>query len=109
MKKQNKIIVAVAPNDDTRRELLAKMAVELGFALTPGDAKKIIRLSVDDIDLDTAYYVLALNHTFRGAVVTNQKLYEMAARGIAVIVGVRAISREYQFLCEPHYPSEFGL
>jgi len=109
MKKQNKIIVAVSPNDDIRRELLARITVDLGFALTPGDAKKIIRLSVDDIDLDTAYYVLALNYTFRGAVVTNQKLYELAARGLAVIVGARAISREYQFLCEAHYPSEYGL
>ena len=37
---------------------------------------------------------------------TNQRLFEMAARGMAVIVGCRSLPREYEFLCDVYSPDD---
>lgn len=101
--KQNKIIVAVAADDKVRRAIIQRILVELKFAITPYDAAKLIRKSVHDIDLTSAYYVCAENFNFRDSEITRQRLYEMAARGMAVIVGVRRLPREFEFICEAMY------
>ena len=86
--------------------MLSRLAVRLGFARIPSDAEKIIRQGICDFDLATSYFVFCRDYSFRGAVLTNQKLYEMAARGICVAVGVRHVPREYQFLCESIFPED---
>lgn len=109
MKKENKIFVAVSPDCDTRRKILAKLAVQVGLARIPSDAMKIIAEDIPDTELNAAYFILCASYNFRGATITNQRLYELAARGIFVAVGVKALPREYQFLCRAYYPEDFAL
>jgi hypothetical protein len=101
--KQNKIIVAVHTDNKTRTEILQRLAVKLGFARTPSDVAKIIRASVHDLDLLDAYFVLADNYNFRESPITTQRLFELAARGIAVMVGAKKIPKEFEPFCEAHY------
>lgn len=102
--KQNKIFVAISPDDQARRLIMQRLLVRLKFAVTPSDAGKLIRPSVYDIDLNDAYFVCADNFNFRECgEITRQRLYEMAARGMAVIVGVRRLPREFEFICQAIY------
>lgn len=101
--KRNKIIVAVEADADKRHEMIKRILVKLGFAIIPGDAAKLIKSSVYDIDLTQAYFVCADNFNFRESEITRQRLYELAARGIAVIVGVKRLPREFEFICEAIY------
>lgn len=98
--KHNKIKVIISPDPEIRRKLLQKVAQECGLALTPGDASKLIKPSVYECNIPDAYYVLADMHNFRQAPHMNQQLYEMAARGMAVIVGVRKLPAEFEFISE---------
>jgi hypothetical protein len=101
--KQNKIIVAVHADGKTRAEMLQRLAVKLGFARTPSDAAKIIRASVHDIDLSAAYFVLAGSYNFRESPITTQRLFELAARGIAVVVSTKKLQKEFEPFCEAYY------
>jgi hypothetical protein len=38
--------------------------------------------------------------------ITTQRLYELAARGICVIVGVKSLPREYEFVSQTFYPGD---
>lgn len=100
MKKQNKIMVVVAQDEKERKRLVQRLAVRLGFAMTPGDAAKVIRPTAWDWDLDQSYFVLAYQFNFRESPHTAQQLFQMAARGMAVVVGCRRIPKEYEFFCE---------
>ncbi len=82
---------------------MKRLVVEKGFAMTASDAEKLIKASVFDINLTDAYFIIADNYKFRESPITLQRLFEMAARGIAVIVGTNRLSREFEFLCEAHY------
>lgn len=103
MVKQNKLIVAVHPDHDIRNKILKRLIIERGFALTPTDAGKLIKATVSDIELSGAYFVIADNYRFRESPITQQRLYQMAARGIAVILGATKLPREYEFICEAYY------
>lgn len=107
LKKENKIYVCISPDPDIRMKMLSRLAVRIGFARIPSDAEKIVSLGIGDIDLSRAYFVFCRDYSFRGAVLTNQRLYEMAARGICVAVGARYVPREYQFICQALYPEDF--
>ena len=106
IKKDCKIFVVVSPDPEVRKKMLARLAVKLGFARVPSDAVKIIASDLRTVDLSTAYFVLCTNYNFRGASLTNQRLYEMAARGLCVAVGVRSLPREYEFICQVFFPEE---
>jgi hypothetical protein len=107
MKKSNKIIVAVSPDRNQRAAMIARIAVNLGFARTPGDAGKIIRQTPYDYDLANCYFVLAETYNLRESPLTTQRLYELAATGIAVIIGTKKIPPEMEFLCEIYMPHNF--
>jgi len=107
MKKQNKIIVCLSHSDKERALLVAKSLVKLGFARTPGDAKKIVALSPFDVDLPTAYFVAAESFNFRKSANTTQRLYEMAARGFLVVVGAKRIPPEMEFMCDIYTSADF--
>lgn len=77
LKKEHKILVVVSPEPAERKRLLSRLAVRLGFALIPSDAAKIISNDIYGIDLATAYFVFCSSYNFRGAVLTNQRLYEI--------------------------------
>jgi len=100
-------MVVVDPDPDIRRKLIAKLAVNLGFARTASDASKIIRSTPYDIDPGNTYFVLAGTYDFRRSNITTQRLYEMAARGIAVVVGVSRLPADYEFICQAFYQSDF--
>jgi hypothetical protein len=102
--KQNKIIVVVSPSDAQRAEMVRKVAVRLGFAHTPSDAARIIRASVYDFDLAQAYFVLAQTYNLSKSPITTQRLFEMAARGVAVVVGVKRLPAAFEPFCEAIHP-----
>lgn len=99
-------MVVLAQSSDDREQLIARLAVRLGFAKVPSDAKKIIRKDIYSFDLSTSYFVLCNNYNFRGSIVTTQRLYELAARGICVIVGVKSLPREYELISQVFYPDD---
>lgn len=101
--KQNKLIVAVHPDAEQRARILRKIIVDLGFARTQSDAGKLIKTTIDDYDLSRAYFVIADNFNFRESPITQQRLYELAARGIAVILGTPRLQREFEFICEAYF------
>lgn len=106
LKKECKIFVVVSPDRVEREKMLARLAVRLGFARMPSDAMKIMSPDIQSVDLSTAYFVLCAHYNFRGASITNQRLYELAARGLCVAVGVRSLPREYEFLCKAFFPED---
>ena len=106
IKKENKIMVIVAPSADDRELLISRLAVRLGFAKVPSDAKKIIRKDIYSVDLATDYFVLCSNYSFRSSIITTQRLYERAARGICVVVGVKSLPREYELISQVFYPDD---
>lgn len=101
-------MVAVSADPEERKALVCRLAIEYGFARTPSDAAKILIQNIYDIDLAGAFFVICDNYNFRGGVITTQRLYELAAKGICVIIGSRSIPREYQFICSAFYPSDFS-
>lgn len=106
MKKENKIIVVVDPNLERRKQAIAKIALNLGFAKMASDAMKIIKSTPYDYDLPTCYFVLAATYNFHDSNITNQRLYEMAARGMAVIVGCKRLPPNYEFCCQAFFPGD---
>ena len=106
IKKENKIMVIIAPTADDREQLMSRLAVRLGFAKVPSDGKKIIRKDIYSIDLSTAYFVLCSNYNFRGSIITTQRLYELAAKGICVVVDVKSLPREYELISQVFYPDD---
>lgn len=104
--KQNKIIVALCPDDELREKMVRKIAINLGFARTHGDAKKIIRENVADYDLPSSYFILAKQYSMRSSPETTQRLYQMALNGIAVVVGSKRIYPEHEFMCEIYQPDD---
>ena len=101
--KTKKIIVVVAGDYTQRTEMIRRLAVKLGFARTSSDAAKIIRNSVHDYDLSETYFVLANNYNFRESPITTHRLFTMAACGMAVVVGVKKLPKEFEPFCEAHY------
>lgn len=95
-----KIIVCVAHEEADRRRMIAKVAVDMGLALTPGDAAKLIKATPYDYDLPATYFVMAATFNFRQSLHTVNQLFRMAASGIAVIVGARKLQPEFEFLCQ---------
>lgn len=103
-KKNYKIFTCISPDREIRNRMIQELLIRLGFACIKSDARKIIRESVYDIDLSTAYYVAVDTFAFRDSLLTTQRLYELAARGIAVVVGVKKLPREFELLAEAYYP-----
>lgn len=101
--KQNKLIVAVHPDPAIREKILKRLIAERRFALTASDAGKLISPSLADINLQEAYFVIADNVNLRDSPITRQRLYEMAARGMAVIIGTRKLQAEFEFICEAYF------
>jgi len=106
-KKPNKIFVAVSPDNKERIKMICRIAIDCGFAKTIGDASKITRPSPFDFDLGGCYFVLAENYNLKDSLTTTQRLFELAASGIAVIIGTRKIPPEMEFLCDVYYPHSF--
>ena len=107
MKKTNKIIAVVSPDRAQRQTMIQRVAVQLGFAKTPGDAAKIIRQTPYDYDLANCYFILAESYNLRESPATTQRLFELAATGMAIIVGMKKVPPEMEFLCDIYSPNNF--
>lgn len=93
-------MVCISSNDHERRRMIQRLAVKLGFALTPGDAGKIIKMYPQDFDLTSAYFVLAERYDLNSSVHTTQQLFRMAMNGMAVVIGSRRVQTQFEFMCE---------
>lgn len=100
-------MLVVSADEKERRSMIRQLLVKLGFAMTPSDADKLIRATPQDYDLVNSYFVVAVNYNLRETPLTTHRLYELAARGIAVIVGSKRLYPEHEFICHPYYPSDF--
>ena len=107
IKKQNKIIVAVSQDDRLRYNMIQQIVVRLGFALTPSDAQKIIQSDINTIDLSKSYFVFVATYNLRYSPMTTHRLYELSARGIAVVIGIKKLYQVHEFITVPYYPSDF--
>ena len=103
-KKSNKIMTCISPVNIQRTKLACELALRFRLSTIRSEARKILKHSVYDIELSEAYYVLVDDFNFRESPSTTQRLYELAARGIAVIVGCRKLPREFEFLCDTYNP-----
>lgn len=95
-----KIIVCVAHEEAERRRMISKLAVDMGLALTASDATKLIRPTPFDYDLGRAYLVLASTFNFKNSPQTTNQLYRLAISGVAVIIGVKKLQPEFEFMCQ---------
>ena len=100
-------MVVVCKDIKERKRIMAQLLVKLGFARIPSDAAKLIQNDIYSVDLPTAYFAFVLDYSMRGTPTTNAKLFEMAARGIAIVVGANTLPREMEFCCEAFYPEHF--
>ena len=98
--KRNKLIICVGTDDQERRRLIQRVAIKLGFALTPGDANKLIQNSPRDFDLSEAYFVIAHTYNLNESPHTTHQLYRLAVQGVAVIIGVKKLQPQYEQMCE---------
>lgn len=99
-------MVCISPDDTQRERMVCELAVRIGLAAMRSDAKKIMKHSIYDIDTSVAYFVLCSTFNLRESYLITQRLYEMAARGIAVIVGVKRFPRELDFIADVFYPEQ---
>lgn len=102
-KKNNKIMVCVSPDAAVRHTMVCELLMRIGLATIRSDSRKIIKHSIYDIELSEAYFIAVDDFNFRESPSTTQRLYELAARGIAVVVGARKLPREFEFLCDIYY------
>ena len=100
MKKENKIIVVISPDDRAREVMIKRLIIDMGFAQTVTDAGKIVKGTPHDYDLPNTY-------NLRDSPATTHRLASMAAHGIAVVVGVKKMYPEFEWTCQPFYPSDF--
>ncbi|MDD3194387.1 MAG: hypothetical protein PHU68_01125 [Paludibacter sp.] len=84
--------------------MIARVALDMGLAITMADAAKIINPTPFDYDLQCAYVVLAATFNFRQSSHTVHQLYRLASSGIAVVVGVKKLQPEYEFMCSIYEP-----
>jgi hypothetical protein len=106
--KNNKITVVVGDTPEERTNMVAAVAVSLGFARTRSDAKKIVRALTTDFDINSAYFILAATHNFNYSPIKFEMLYRLAALGICVVIGTRKIPNEFVELCNVLYATDFA-
>ena len=107
MKKDNKIIVAISADERAREAMIKRIIIDMGFAQTVTDAGKIIRGTPHDYDLQNSYFVFATSYNLRESPATTHRLTCMAAAGIAIVIGVKKLYPEHEWICQPYYPSDF--
>ena len=95
-----KIHVCIAQEEAERRRMISRIALDMNLALTPSEAAKLIRPTPFDFDLSNAYIVMAATFNFRQSQHTVHQLYKLAISGIAVVIGVKKLQPEYEFMCQ---------
>ena len=107
LKRASKVIAVVCADDKQRKAIVRKIVVDLGFAITPGDAGKIVRASPHDFDMSNDYFIFADYYNFRKSPMTSARLCKLALTGMAVVVGCTRLPEEYEPFCEACYSTDF--
>ena len=102
--KQLKINVCIANDEAERRRMISRLALDMGLAVTASDAGKIIKPTPYDYDLNGAYIVLAATFNFRQSSHTVNQLFRLAVSGVAVVIGVKKLQPEFEFMCNIYEP-----
>lgn len=100
--KPYKIITVVSANDAERRSMLRRAVIACGLAKVPSNAEHLIKESIDEVDYDGAYVVVVDNFRFNQEYHI-RRLYELAAKGLAVIVGTKAVPARYEWITQTLY------
>ncbi len=103
--KPYKIIVCIDSDERTRKEMIKRIVVKLGFATIPSDANKIIKASPHDFAHDS-YFVFAHSYNFRSSPITTQELIKRALNGEAIVIGAKRVPSEYQPFAVAYYPNQ---
>ncbi len=103
--KQYKIIVCLSNDEHTRKEMIKRVVVQLGFAHINSDAAKLIRNSPDDFP-HASHFVFAHSYNFRSSPITTHELIKNALNGDAVVVGAKRIPKEYQAFTIAYHPEQ---
>lgn len=104
--KQNKIIACICTDDTERQAMIRRVLVKKGLAVTPGDAAKIIKLSPNDFDLASSYFVAAATYNMTSSAMITHQLFRMACSGILVVVGLKKLQSPYEYMCEAYYQGQ---
>lgn len=102
--KDRKIIAVVSRSISERIRIMSKLAVQLGFAQIPSDARKIIKDDIRSVDFSEAYFIFCSDYDFRGRSDTNFKLMALAAQGLCIMVGVPSLPDGFDFITRAVYP-----
>ena len=89
-------------NDAERRSMLRRAVIACGLAKVPSNAEHLIKESIDEVDYDSAYVVVVDNFRFNQEYHI-RRLYELAAKGLAVIVGTKAVPARYEWITQTLY------
>jgi len=104
--KHNKIIVCVCSDDHERRQMVQRVAIKLGFALTMSDANKVVRHTPRDFDLSESYFIIAASYNLNESPHTTHQLYRLAIQGVAVVVGVKRLQPLFEPMCYVYYQGD---
>lgn len=101
-----RIICCICTDDSERLQMIKKVLVKKGLASTPGDAAKLIKPNPSDFDAVDSYYIAASLYNLKSSDTITNQLYRMAASGILVVVGLKKLQPEYEFMCESYYQGQ---
>jgi len=104
LQRKNRVMVALATEKDTRNRLLQEMMVNAGFCKISSDARKIIEKGINDVDLDTAFFIAAYDFRFNESHVISQRLIRMAMQGVPVFISTKHVPNQYLQFCEIIFP-----
>ena len=104
--KSLKIICCICTDDTERTQMIRRVLVKKGLASTPGDASKLIKSSPTDFDGADSYYIAASLYKLKSSITITNQLYRMAASGILVVVGLKKLQPEYEFMCETYFQGQ---
>jgi len=104
----NRLIhLVVAPDERQRLQMVETLAVRNGFALTRSDARKIIRVSLDEQVLsDDPWFVMAATVHPRVSSRVYTHLFRIALSGRFVLLGTARVPRDMDFMFDIITPAD---
>lgn len=100
-----RIVVALSSSKEKGADLLAECLVAAGLASIKSDAKKIIKKSIADVDMDDCF-IVACPHDFRRSALVNTRLIRMAVSGTPVFLSCKTVPDPLLQFCDIIYPGK---
>lgn len=79
--------------------MLEQIVVAAGFATIKSDARKIIKNSIKDVDIDNDMIIIARDYNFRFSSLLTSRLVRLAISGTPVIISTKVIPNELLQFC----------